>query len=232
LSANAVPGEQHPAAPEAPSAVVHDAFNVVPDTVVDECTSNRYFTCDPSGSETFPVNCGVESEVYNIEPVEPNAVNATAGGEATVGAYGVYGARLYVTVNFGAYDPFVEENRFQPYESVSLARTEVQNWSLVLVSAAQVLTRLVTGISIHPAAHEEENPFAADTDPALAPNAGWLPHRVAVVASPEAYTVRVRAEHEYECVLYSDIFAETMSYPLKLAFPNRTSDRALVTPPS
>jgi hypothetical protein len=103
---------------------------------------------------------------------------------------------------------------------------------LVLVSAAQVLTRLVTGISIHPAAHEEENPFAADTDPALVPNAGWLPHRVAVVASPEAYTVRVRAEHEYECVLYSDIFAETMSYPLKLAFPNRTSDRALVTPPS
>ena len=66
-------------------------------------------------------------------------------------------------------------------------------------------TMFVTGTLIRPAAHDEENPFATDTDPPKAVfTLGCAVHRVAVDAVPDRYAYSGFAVHEYDQYSYSD----------------------------
>ena len=66
--------------------------------------------------------------------------------------------------------------------------------------AAHACTTGVTGILTRAAGHEEENPFAVFSDPAVTPIAGWAFHVVDDDTFPASLAVIVRAVHDQDHV--------------------------------
>ena len=154
MFANTAPGVQDTLDPDAPYPVVHDAFNVDADVVVEVCTSNDAATVLPSASDTVVNNRGVESVVNQyVDPLR-GSTYVDAGGASNVGVAAAFGARLYVNVRYGSFAVSTEENFF--HAALSDSDADNRNQPVVYAFAAHACTRLVTGTDTRPAAHEEE----------------------------------------------------------------------------
>lgn len=89
------------------------------------------------------------------------------------------------------------------------------------------------GTATHPAAHADDNPLAAVTEPhaVVGEGSGAPVHRVEVVTAAEVCRYIGLGVHEKEWVSYRFNAADFTDRPLKLLRVRFRYDRALVAPP-